>query len=820
MPVNITSVKVKNEFRTESVDWLLANIGDKITIELELDVNTYVIASTDNPFILNNTDGLLPTAGTQWITDEAARFTDFKVGDNIILFNYATTTLIGTFPIVEKLDDANIRITGSTGFAPDTVGPDGLISITTPITSIYYKWNFIENSESTSFASKIDGSEQVLYQKDLDASVVTPVSMMFTGNKSYQIGSATIQGAGIDNGLTDGVYNSKFKIIHNTFITPFFLSSQLDGLLNFTAPTYYFNEKCLKGIFDIEALYNYNDPNRIQTIELTEVKGNTGWFNENFNTGITNYSLGSVIYKNNLAVTIPSIELSTDETSIEIIINNTTDTPFSNNNTKFTLNFIRLPDEEADYQLNGNDIIDNFTFDRALQTVGSAPVNGDNYGGDDQVLKDIEGVFISSSQIQINAKIEMSSDVYNLLNNSNEARYLLWVAIQNHTLETKEADKVALYVDTQEFYEDETDDGMITITHKFLRHPFTDVDLDGVSTLSMFPNDEVVGYSRFSVDKTGRLIDDIDLVSAEIKIKAFNTVTLDEFTLESFKLDLSSLPFINTNQYIDFELSRQFHIPSTEIRKKIKIKRRTDLDTGTIYYYDIIYPYLHRWEYWEKLAGVNGDFFDVGEPNTGFNNFWHRYTTLTNWKFTYETKIKATKNGVHLTYKTDTYLDSNDYDTNSDWNPNTIKSYKDSDNTYLNNGGINYILGDESTRIEAEFTKVSGTPNLSNISMVIWIEVFEEGGINGSRRISSVYEYDSDTWFKSTDASKKIVLSLLGNTVKGVCLIDYNQIPLDKKKFKITSRIYEITPDTDSKWFQDGNEFIFQDANTYTFQDQ
>lgn len=816
MPVFIDDIQIKNEFRSESVDWLLANIGDKITIEIDSSIKTIVLASVDNPIILNNHDGYV---GDGWAVGTNNDFKDFRIGDTLNWGDYnPTISPLDTFTIVDKLSDNEIQVDHAFSGGNDQVSAQSFFAVTVPITSVYYKWNFIENAESVSFASKIDGSIQQLYQKDLDASVTTPVSMIFTGNKSHQIGSATIEGVSIDDAT--GIYTSRFKIIHETFITPFILSTQLTDLLNLTSPEYFFNEKCLKGIFDIEALYNYNDPNRIQTIELTEVKGNTGWFNENFNTGNTNYSIGSVTYKDNLAVTIPAIELSTNETSVEIIVNNTADTPFSNNNTKFTLNFIRIPDEESDYQLNGKDVIDNFTFDRALQTVGSATVNGDNFGGDNQVLKDIEGIFISSSQIKINAKIEMSSDVYNLLTNSNEARYLLWVAIQDHSIQTKEADKVALYVDTNEFYEDETDDGMITITHKFLRHPFTDVDLDGVSTVSMFPNDEVLGYSRFSVDKTGRLTDNIDLISAEIKLKAYNTVTLDEFTLENFKLDLSSLPFINTNQYIDFELARQFHIPNTEIRKKIKIKRRTDLDTGTIYYYDITYPYLHRWEYWEKLAGVNGDFFDIAEPNNGFNNFWHRYTTITDWEFVYETKIKATKNGINLNYVQETQLESNNYDTNTDWNPNTIKAYKNSDNTYLNNGGINYILGDESTRIEAEFTKVSGTPILADISMVIWIEVFEEGGINGSRRISSVYEYDSDTWFQSTDTSKKVVLSLSGNTVKGVCLIDYNKIPLDKKKFKITSRIYEISPDTDSKWYQDGNEFIFQDANTYTFQDQ
>jgi hypothetical protein len=48
MPVKITSAIIKNELRAESVDWLLANVGDKITAELEFEVETFTLGFTDN----------------------------------------------------------------------------------------------------------------------------------------------------------------------------------------------------------------------------------------------------------------------------------------------------------------------------------------------------------------------------------------------------------------------------------------------------------------------------------------------------------------------------------------------------------------------------------------------------------------------------------------------------------------------------------------------------------------------------------------------------------------------------------------------------
>lgn len=817
MPVKITDVKFKNELRNEATNWLLANVGDKITIELEFKVETSVIANSDDTHVFNHQDGFIATGG-EYITDRGSRFTDIKVGDTITCSQYNPTVFKFTDTVIEKIDDSTIRIAGTTGYAANSERADTVISVTTPITAVKYKYNFIENDEQTNFYSKVDGTEQMLVAETVDASVLTPSAMAFAGVKPYQIGSATIQGAGI---TSSPVYFSTFKIIHNTFITPFLLTQQQSNIESLTAPEYYFNEKCLKAVFDVQAAYEYTDPNYLQTVEESSVIGNTGWFNENFNTGVTNYSVSNVVYKDPLLNTISAIELNSNITAFECLINNTTSLPFSNLNTKFTLNFCRIPANESEYQGNTKTLLQNFIFDRKFQTVGSAASNGDNFGTSYQVLTNVRGTFINASQIKIEFDANMVSNVISTIQADDEHRYIIWLAIQNHTLTTDEADKVSLLLDSQLFYENTTDATMVDITNSFLRHPFTNVDTESNTTIDMFPEDEVVGYSRFYLDRTGRLTDTIAFKSVEVILKAKNTSTLEEFTLESYKFDMTNLPFINNNQYVDFTLARQFHIPNSEIRKNIVLKRRTDLDTANFFYYDLTYPYLHRWEYWEKLAGVAGAFFDVSEPNNGFNHEWHRYTTLANWDFFYVCRVKATKNGAIQTYTEETNIGSNDYDTNPDWEPDRIRAFDNVTNVLLFDGATkNFILGYKDTRIEAEFTKISLPPLLSNLKMVIGIEVYEEGGIDGRRRISSVFDIDSDTWFKSVDTSNKVKLTLTGSTIKGECLVDFTKIPLNSKIFKITARLYDLTPIASDKIFQDGNEFLFQDGNNYEFQDQ
>lgn len=944
MPVKITDVRIKNEFRTESVDWLLANLGDKITVELDMTVETSIIASSESTQIFNATDGLIATGGTEWIVDRNFRFIDVRVGDTISVYEYDTSLFKVALTVIEKLDDSTIRVNGTTGYAANSEFAKTVISVTTPITACRYKWNFIENSDQPSFLSKVDGTEQLLVAKEIDATdTVTVLPMEFIGVKPYQIGSATIKGDGVN---TVDVYQSKFKIVHETYITPFILATQLENIQNIVAPDYFFNEKCLKGIFDIEAMYEYSDPNRIQTVELTEVIGNSGWFNENFNTSITKYSVDSVVYKKLDNTVISNVQLSdVTETQVEVIIKNATDSPFSNTNTKFTVNFCKIPFDESEYTANTRTLNENFVFDRKLQTLGSGAVNGDNFGGDYQVLKSITGTFVSSSEIRLNFNIALSTIAMNVLDESEEARYMIWIAVQDHTLATQDADKVALLADQNTFFTDATDDGMIVNKITMLRHWESDCDTQGTSpkagvapipetkaiaklpsgyytgttgtftititsvpfgvqvftsslapylnavidvanqinadasgfkvtnsgaqgiiapagygtdpnnawdvewsgsylvstpnpisaffkggideiagvagqTIDVFPEDEVVFCNQFYIDKNGRQFDNIILKKITTAFKVVNQNTQEEFTLDTFSTDLSAFPFISGNQYINFSLDKVYHIPSAEPRKAIKLMRRVDLDAGGKYYYEFEVPYLIRWEYWKAQALASGDFFDVGEPNNGWNQFWHHYNTLTDWKLTYAVEIKATKNGDNLTFKSQALVGSNDYDTNPDWDPNTIKSYRDSDNTLLDDGFKKYILGYEATRIEAEFTKVSGTPVLADIKVVLGLEVFEEGGIEGRRRISSVWVIDADTWWLSVDGSDKAKLTLTGNTVKAEALIDFSKILLDKQRYKITARLYETVIDTDSKQFQDGGEFVFQDDETYIFEDQ
>lgn len=837
------SINFYNEFRNESVDFLLANIGDKIRIEHEIEFSNYAIASSGNEIIMNYTDGVIPgPVGSIWVYDPQGQFVNFKIGDELERKDYTTNIVSETgYIIIDKLGDNLILLDSNPGaIGADSSTADSILNVLTPPTACKYKWNFIENDEGTNYLSKVDGSEQILLATGLDfLNPESIVQMQFLGPKPYQIGSAECYHDGIN---TNGVYAFRLILVHYTYITPFFLSAQWDDLLAKIAPSYLFDSESFKAIFEVTMYYNYNDPNRVITGDLITPDGNTGWFDENFNSGVTNYSVDSITYEES-GNPIPGILFSTTETDVEITIKNTTDSPFSNNNTKFTLNFCKAPQDEDEYQGNAKTLDQNFIFDRAHNTVGAANVNGDNYGGNYQVLKGVGATFVSADEIVIHAKIAMDTSILTGLSTLDEKRYIIWVAIQNHTEETIDADKVALLADAQEFYENATDPGMIVFAGKYLRHFESNPLTEGDSSCNAYKEDEVTAFTQFYVDHNGRTVDQfgnditIKLTSIEAKIKMLNTVTLEEFDLDTTgEISLSNLPYINGDQYIDYTLQRAFHIPSGEIRKEIKVKRTPVFDGADTAYYYVQFPFLVRWEYFIKLLISSGDFFDTGEPFNGFNNDWFRMQEFADWAVVYEVIISSTKSTVlttdFLTFRHADTITLEDYDNKfADFQARHIKSFGYNTATldydiplYDVVNQIDYILGYDYTLIKATFERTGAIPiNLPDVAMCIGIEVFEEGGVDGRRRYSSEWISDGDTWFLSTDNSDKVELVLnevapvlgVGNeTVTGKLLIDFTKIPLNKSTFKITARLYDkasalplakLTEVGDIKLTEDGN---------------
>jgi hypothetical protein len=789
MGVKVTSIAFANELRAETTTWLLGNRKDKITATINLSVETVAVSSTSNEFTIKNTDGYI---GDHWITSNNNDFADFQIGDTVMFVNRTTNTVTATTDIIDKLSDNEIRCTlASSPYGANSLVSDVSVYVTTPITALRFKWNTLENSDNPNYLSALTGQLQEAIIEEKLASDTGTSTMLLMGGQEWQNGTVQVKGVSITS-TTD--YVSKYQIIHTFYVENW--NKFNDDLLR------YDNGNSLKYIYEVTALYEFTNPNRLQQVINNEVLGNVGDFDENFNNRPTNYYINSFTYS-----TGSEIELTNAEQDFTIVVKNTVDTPFSNNNTKFVLHFGRTWTDE-DYTNNGKNIDKNFYNDRLLQTVGSASVNGINYGGNYQVFKGVTATYNSSSQITISGKIALGTSVLTDIPNG----YELSVAIQKHSLATADADKVTLLVDRDTFFVDNTDATMIvTDDIGYIIHPYNDTTILN-TTPTVFGYDEAAHYVKFHIDKNGRTSDTILLTNIVAELVAKNTVSGAEFSLESESFNLSGATIINDLQYVNLTIPRPYKIPTSELHRNIKLLRRTDLDGGDLYYYDLIYPYQIRWEDWVKLNNVNGAFFDTAESNNGFNNEWLRYDNLTNWNVYFRLTINATKNDIAQQYISEQAITIVDFESNTNYTNTDVVIKRTSDDLDTNGN----ILGYEDNYAEATFELVTGTFDLNTTVVVFFIEQFELGGVNGKERISTAYTVLANSLYKDTVT---MVLSGGDTILTAKAPINYTQFANLSGDFTIVARVfYPIAGVGGTKQFQDSEFFEFQDAEFYDFQ--
>ena len=183
--------------------------------------------------------------------------------------------------------------------------------------------------------------------------------------------------------------------------------------------------------------------------EFSLSSGNTGWVNENLNTGITNDSVSNVVFtKVSDSSSLDGVALITgDKTRVTFNVNNATDTPFSNSNSKVKVHIQNIPYDTAETQLTTTTLDANFTFDTCINTLGSASVDGDFA----RCIDDFTCTFVSSSQISCQFDVNLSLADYTRISAYDEKKYLIAVSVQNHTKTIVNTDTVTLAVSYDDY---------------------------------------------------------------------------------------------------------------------------------------------------------------------------------------------------------------------------------------------------------------------------------------------------------------------------------------------------------------------------------
>lgn len=806
MSIVITGFRVSDRIHgsSDTTPYLADNRNSRPTIEVDFRVENFVLATTNDPdtgIILEKNPPIekintFPSIRHLY-TNKTDGFANFKVGDEL--------TLVNTFPnptevkTIVEIISSNLILVDSDFVSAGIMGATSVAYISDSITSAEYYYGLVDNDGSTSFVSPIDGDIQ---RGAINNILNTNTAYQFAqlkGQKSWQFGSIEVKGDNAGTGGETGV-SQAFTIKHETIISPLMLVDQYDDIKAGIQTDEYIGGNSPKYVFEVRASTELNDPSEILIAESSEILGNVGGFGENLNGGEPLYSLENLQYKRLDDTINSSLELTSNETKIQFDLVNTENSPFSDGNTKFIAGFNYAPADQDQYRnnalANAQTMGYNFLFDDVVSTLGAASGTPEQDGTDQSIIKSLIVTFVDATRVSVEIRIEIAAAALARIAANPTQRFMMYIETANHTLTRANSDKEQILIDANDFYIDNSDPNLFLITQRFLEHPFSDLDTESTEFPDARIVDDLLGFANISFDRNTRESDDIIFTGISGQVIAQKN-TGASFILDSRTFGLSNLKIVTDPTYggvpnPDINSDRGFKTPADDNRANIKFYRRYASDAAGVFEYRFQFPFIIRWEGFVSLPTANDDMFDPTEPNDGLNQDWPRIDTFADWIINYRTSISITKNGNPLTYTTDKRVWTYTYDEGLEWSGNVLRTYDENDNLIASSGSpvvIKYADG----RVEAEFNFVGATtPSISDLVIVLKIDVFEEGTFKGTYWISSAYDAHPSTWWYSVDSSNRVVITNpSANKFIGEAKLSGAKLP-KKPRFKITPRIYDI----------------------------
>lgn len=550
-------------------------------------------------------------------------------------------------------------------------------------------------------------------------------------------------------------------------------------------PTWFDGVGTVGAINRIRVYAELNNPNTVMETSTQNTNGNCGGFNENFNTGIEQYTLNDVVFKKPSGEIITGIDYG-NTTIFEAVI----DAPVGEldvTNSRFSIGMSWIPTDETEYQNKLTDVGVNLGILAPTNEYQHAIIpNPTQYNG--YINPNFRWSFKELQFEIVGDTVIVSGEVFPTVDNSffdtlsdGEKKHALWVSCWRNDVASNQrlTSSIKLF------------DADVTLAP----------ELGVVIKLGSQIIDHNGNIIRNTTTEDDVLINlEIDLIEFELyeNIKAgfqmYNTVTEEFFYLEQFSFSLDSTPYINGKFEVNQVIPRNFNLPPTSDRNKIELVRNSLQDNLNLYRVNLNYGWLNDWRYWMEKSNANLEFFDASEPNNGLNKNWQKYTQGTNWVFRFELLVE--KGGVSDFYYEN--INIKDYD-DEDITPTT--TFVDLTDNSTPSSLVNNTIMEVTTNLEW---------NTGVYQPFMWAEVTIEDFESGNRWVlSSILEQGniSSNPLKSTIASDKLELTTVDNIATLKYKIDTNII--NAENVSISSRIYsgeEIT-DFRNRIIADGGTF-------------
>jgi hypothetical protein len=374
-----------------------------------------------------------------------------------------------------------------------------------------------------------------------EAGEVFEVLNTASNNGTYTVASVsfgvltTVEGLTNETSTTATVrteHRNEYIFAHTFYIDPLFLLEQLSDLEADTAPEYLLDINTLRYYFEVELLYDLNDPNKKHVV-IPEVPllGNVGWFNENLNQGIPNYAVSSVVMTDPSGNVVPYADYQgVTDVVMQITSVNSVFTAYespSNTGTEFVVNHFILQESEDDYINTATDLQTNFMWDRAKQKIGNSGINGDGFGTGKQVITDIICQTWDSTNATIEFKINPSAEYQLRLAAMVDRKMILSITVGTNTLTTINSDVCAIRLGEEYYDTDLSNPSVGGVSTVF--NPYPDTSISDANA-GEFIEDTLIGRSIIRLDRANSaLIEDV-------KVEIYATNGTDSFTLSEKNL--------------------------------------------------------------------------------------------------------------------------------------------------------------------------------------------------------------------------------------------------------------------------------------------
>lgn len=678
MPIQI-QYKNYTDIFGNTLNYYQANAGDKLSMEMKIH-SSIRISSLDSPLQLNLSayPYEITSPSLSWIEE------GFRLNDTVQVSVYdpfSATPAITPYPAtIMYIDDQVIGLSTMSGWFDVTQQQYVTIQVTgRDRDTLEILSNHVLNNTAGTEFSLIDGEVTRLKFSGIDSMIIGATqSSVQTGLSSGQFETTATLERLANPGGNERAYMLTMDLIQS-------------GVYDVN---WFFTSNCLKHYIKFEWASLANEPFG-KTIKVFNDSGNTGWFDEAYNTSIIDATLVQ-------GITFLDYQY---QTVGQFVIDSAS--------TEFGFGSCYISIDDAYYKnrpYNQNEItIAIPSTDFTIGTPVTSAMNefGAAYDFEITNITTVGTVHTVDFVFTPNAAMGTWFDSLELGNR----QFYIWAKWGN----------VNLLVFSGQMETQPPIGGLLTPEEaQFFDH--SEQLTDPVTTSLGFAGnieDDVAFAGTF-------LLDNNEVYeSMTARIEAFNTTTLEKFTLNSVFFDFTSVPYSGGQHLLNLTIPVQTQLPTTSVKRDASLFLYPSINTGSQYGINLYFPFLYRWEYWLNQSNADADFY----PNLQTKN-WYPYDSTGDW--TVRLHVELIKDGLAYVFDDNVTIKNYDSDPTID---QQIDIYRVSTNQL-----VNVIVEGEMHRIVATHTLNDGSAwNTSNIWGMITVEPTES---SPRYIVSTVVPYD------------------------------------------------------------------------------